>query len=86
MNKKPVADWRLIRSHSVPTGTYGQLHWNQPLYGSAVVVCEDPLEECGRFLVVEHRRDFDFHERIPLAEIAIEGCKVRRLHYSDAGF
>ena len=57
----------------LPIGTFGQYQSVYSLRGSAsvVVVCEDILCECGSFLVVEHWRDIEVHERIPLAEIAI---------------
>ena len=57
----------------VPLGTFEQYHSVYSLCGSAsvVVVCEDILRECGSFLVVEHWRDIEIHERIPHTEIAI---------------
>ena len=57
----------------VPLGTFEQYHSVYSLCGSAsvVVVCEDILRECGSFLVVEHWRDIEVHERIPHTEIAI---------------
>ena len=45
------------------------------------MVCEDVLRECGRFLVVEHRRDIEVQERIPLVEIAMEGCFFNAFSY-----